>query len=160
MKRQAVLPGTFDPPTLGHLNVIQRASRLYDTLFVVIAVNAMKQCLFQEEERLSMMKDLLKEYPNVKVFTWEGLVADFCREHGIQVMIRGVRALADFGYEFELAMTNKQLNPEIETVFMPTDPQFFVLRSSAIKEMAAYGADISKMVPKRVADALVQKLGN
>ncbi len=155
-----MLPGTFDPPTLGHLNVIQRASRLFDTLYVVIAVNTMKQCLFQEEERLSMMEQLLEDYHNVEVMTWEGLVADFCREHSVPVMMRGVRALADFGYEFELAMTNKQLNPQIETVFMPTDPQFFVLRSSAIKEMAAYGADISTMVPKSVAEALMRKMGN
>ncbi len=157
--RQAVLPGSFDPPTLGHLNVIERAAKLFDTLYVVIAVNTMKQCFFDEEERLEMMRHLLKDIPNVKVLSWKGLVVNFCEEYNTHVIVRGVRALADFGYEFELAMTNKQLNPDIEIVFMPTDPKYFVLRSSAIKEMAAYGADIKKMVPEYVAEKLKNKMG-
>ncbi len=157
--KKAVLPGTFDPPTLGHLNVIERSAKLFDSLFVVIAVNTLKQCLFSEDERVDMMKHLLKDIPNVTVHSWHGLVVDFCRDHEVSVIVRGVRALADFGYEFELAMTNKQLNPDIDIVFMPTDPKYFVLRSSAIKEMASHGADITKMVPEYVAGMLKKKMG-
>lgn len=156
----AVLPGSFDPPTLGHLNLIDRSSRLYDNLYIVIAVNRMKKYLFSDTERLEMMQELLKKYDNIIITTWDRLIVDFAKKHNIPVMIRGVRALADFGYEFELAMTNKQLYPELEIMFMPTDPKYFVLRSSAIKELASNGADISKMVPKMVAERLEKKLGN
>lgn len=157
---KAVLPGTFDPPTLGHVNMVERASKLFDTLYVVIAVNRLKQTQFTEDERLTMMQELFVHLDNVQVMTWQGLVVDFASKHQANVIIRGVRALADFGYEFELAMTNKQLNPDIEVLFMPTDPKYFVLRSSAIKDMALHGADISKMVPRQVAQALMAKLGN
>ena len=156
----AVLPGSFDPPTLGHLNLIDRSSRLYDTLYIVIAVNRMKKYLFSDAERLEMMQELLKKYDNIIITTWDRLIVNNTKKHNIPVMIRGVRALADFGYEFELAMTNKQLYPELEIMFMPTDPKYFVLRSSAIKELASNGADISKMVPKMVAERLEKKLGN
>jgi len=103
---------------------------------------------------MAMLRDILEPFPNVRVVSWNGLVVDYARKEGINVMIRGVRALVDFGYEFELAMTNKQLYPNLEVLFMPTDPNYFVLRSSAIKEMAAFGADISTMVPKSVAEKL------
>jgi pantetheine-phosphate adenylyltransferase len=148
----AMLPGSFDPPTLGHLNIILRSAALYGKLYVVVADNIQKKCLFSAEERRDMLAELLAEHKNVEVFVWQGLVVDFARKHNIGVMIRGVRALVDFGYEFELAMTNKQLFPELEVLFMPTDPHYFLLRSSAIKEMAAYGADITSMVPPLVAE--------
>jgi len=156
---KAVLPGTFDPPTLGHMNVIKRAAKLFDTLYVMIAVNELKQCFFTEDERLEMMQHLLSEYQNIQVLTWKGLVVNFCKDYQVPVILRGVRALADFGYEFELAMTNKQLFPDIEIMFLPTDPKYFVLRSSQIKEMAAHGADISKMVPSYVVKKVHQKMG-
>jgi pantetheine-phosphate adenylyltransferase len=153
-----MLPGTFDPPTNGHLNLIERSARLFETLDVVVADNISKKCLFTADERMEMLRSMLAPYPNVRVVIWKGLVVDYARDERINVMIRGVRALVDFGYEFELAMTNKQLNPELEVLFMPTDPNYFVLRSSAIKEMAAFGADISKMVPKAVAEKLRKKV--
>ncbi|MCK9286580.1 MAG: pantetheine-phosphate adenylyltransferase [Sphaerochaetaceae bacterium] len=155
---KAMLPGTFDPPTNGHMNLIERSAKIFDSIAVVVADNISKKCLFTADERLSMLKELLKEYDNVEVVVWNGLIVDFAKQHNISVMIRGVRALVDFGYEFELAMTNKQLLPELEVMFMPTDPKFFVLRSSAIKEMAAFGADISKMVPELVAQKLVGRM--
>ncbi len=155
---RAILPGTFDPPTNGHLNLIERAAGLYDKLIVVVADNISKKCLFSGKERMEMLRDLLAPYPNVEVIAWHGLIVDCARQQGIQVMIRGVRALVDFGYEFELAMTNKALYPELEVLFMPTDPHFFVLRSSAIKEMAAFGADISSMVPRSVAEKLISRV--
>jgi pantetheine-phosphate adenylyltransferase len=155
---KAILPGTFDPPTNGHLNLIQRSADLFGKLVVVVADNISKKCLFTGEERLNMLKELLVDYPNVEVVSWNGLVVDYARAHNIQVMVRGVRALVDFGYEFELAMTNKALYPELEVLFMPTDPHYFVLRSSAIKEMAAFGADISSMVPRIVAEKLISRV--
>ena len=155
---RAMLPGTFDPPTNGHLNLIERAAGIFDQLYVIVANNSSKKCLFTADERASVLRKLLQNYPNVEVRIWDRMVVDFAREHDVAVMIRGVRALVDFGYEFELAMTNKQLNPDLEIFFMPTDPQFFVLRSSAIKEMAYYGADITKMVPQIVADLLITKI--
>lgn len=148
----AMLPGSFDPPTLGHLNIIERSAELYGKLYVVVADNIQKKCLFNAVERRDMLAELLADYPNVEVCVWQGLVVDFARKNNIGVMIRGVRALVDFGYEFELAMTNKQLFPELEVLFMPTDPHYFLLRSSAIKEMASYGADISSMVPPLVVE--------
>ncbi len=155
---RAMLPGSFDPPTNGHLNLIERAANIADELYVIIAVNHTKTYMFSEEERLGMMRELLKEYTNIRVLSWDKLIVEFAREYHIPVMIRGVRALADFEYEFELAMTNKQLYNELEVVFLPTDPKYFVLRASAIKELASYGAEIGSMVPEIVAEKLRYKL--
>lgn len=154
----AVLPGSFDPPTNGHLNLIHRAAGIFDKLHLVIAVNPRKEYLFPGIERLSLMQELVKDCDNVEVHLWDKLIVDFVHETGAKVIIRGVRALADFGYEFELAMTNKSLSAEVETIFMPTDPKYFVLRSSAIKEIAMLGGDITAMVPKIVAEKLNQRL--
>ena len=155
---QAVLPGSFDPPTNGHLNLIYRASRIFDKLYVVIAVNASKATLFSGEERYNLMHSLVEECSNVEVHLWDKLIVEFVRTVGAKVLVRGVRAFADFGYEFELAMTNKSLHSGIETIFMPTDPKYFVLRASAIKEIAEMGGNISTMVPPIVADALTARL--
>lgn len=156
--QKAIFPGTFDPPTNGHLNLIARAAKIFEVLHVVIAVNQAKKTLFTPEERLEMMEQLLEPYENVEVHLWHRLIVDYAVDIGAKVMLRGVRALADFGYEFELAMTNKELRPDLEIMFMPTDPKYFVLRSSAIKEIAMYDGDLSTMVPPQVADALRQKL--
>lgn len=157
---KAVLPGSFDPPTNGHINLIERASGIFDHLDVVIAVNAYKNSFFSAEERFEILSEILGKYDNVKLHLWDRLIVDFAREQGTSVMLRGVRALTDFGYEFELAMTNKGLYPELEIFFMPTDPKYFVLRSSAIKEIAQLGGDISPMVPAEVASAIHKKLKN
>lgn len=155
---RAMLPGTFDPPTNGHINLIKRASRLFEEVVVVVADNIAKKCLFNAEERLEMLGEIFAEYDNVEVVVWNGLIVDYAKRNDIGVMIRGVRALVDFGYEFELAMTNKQLYPDLEVLFMPTDPQYFVLRSSAIKEMANFGIDVSSMVPPVVARKLAERV--
>ncbi|MBI9096632.1 MAG: pantetheine-phosphate adenylyltransferase [Sphaerochaeta sp.] len=157
-KNIAMLPGSFDPPTNGHIDIIERSAALYDKLFVVVADNVQKTCLFTASERMAMLKQILKGYDNIEVMIYPGLVVQFAREHGVGVMIRGVRALVDFGYEFELAMTNKQLNSSLEVLFMPTSPKYFQLRSSAIKEMAAYGADISPMVPPLVVKMMGERI--
>ncbi len=157
-KNIAMLPGSFDPPTNGHIDIIERTAALYDKLFVVVADNVQKSCLFTAEERRDMLKEILKGYENIEVVIYPGLVVQFAQENRVGVMIRGVRALVDFGYEFELAMTNKQLNNALEVLFMPTSPKYFQLRSSAIKEMAAYGADISPMVPPLVVKMMGDRI--
>lgn len=154
----AMFPGSFDVLTLGHLDIIERCSRLYEKVFVVVANNVSKQSLFSAEERCLMIEENLKGFDNVEVHIWDGLVVDFAKKHDIGVIVRGVRNMADFGYEFELAETYKILCPEIEVLFMPTDPKYFLIRSSSIKEMAHYGADISKMVPQDVSEAVKRKL--
>lgn len=155
---KAMFPGSFDPPTNGHLNLIKRAAAIFDELYVVIAVNEQKKCLFSSQERFEMMSKLLDCYSNVTVSLWDNLVVRFAENHEIKVIIRGVRALVDFGYEFELAMTNKELSPDVDILFMPTDPKYFVLRSSAIKEIALLDGDIGAMVPPEVASALKRRL--
>ncbi|MFA7119150.1 MAG: pantetheine-phosphate adenylyltransferase [Sphaerochaetaceae bacterium] len=157
-KHVAMLPGSFDPPTFGHIDIIQRSARLYDKLYVVVADNVAKKCLFSAEERKQMLISLLSSFDNIEVVSYRGLVVEFARANSIGVMIRGVRALVDFGYEFELAMTNKQMNEELEVLFLPTSPKYFLLRSSAIKEMASYGADISRFVPPLVAREISNKI--
>ncbi|MBQ2050590.1 MAG: pantetheine-phosphate adenylyltransferase [Spirochaetales bacterium] len=154
----AMLPGSFDPPTVGHMDIITRTARLYDRLFVVIADNIAKKTLFSAEERKKMLEDLLAGYDNIEVCIWGGLVVDFAKEHDCGVVVRGVRAMNDFGYEFELAMTYKQMCPDLEVLFIPTDPKYFLIRSSSIKEMAVFGADISKMVPELVLNRVKAKL--
>jgi len=156
--QRIIYPGSFDPPTNGHLNIIQRASRLFDQLEIVIADNKQKKYFFTSEERFEMITEMVAGLPNVQVNLWEGLIVDFARNVGAKVILRGVRALSDFEYEFELSLINKGLNPQIETIFMPTDKKYFVLRSSAIKELAMFNGDVSSMVPPVVVRALKAKL--
>ena len=153
--KKAFFPGSFDPPTKGHLNLIKRASKLFDELHVVIAYNKDKIAFFDVKQRYELMQELLSDSSNITVHIWDKLIVDFAQKFEIPVVIRGVRALADFSYEFELAMTNKSLKPDLEIIFMPTDPKYFVLRSSAIKEIAQFGGDISSMVPPIVAKAVM-----
>ena len=157
---KAVFPGSFDPPTNGHLDIIQRASRLFDDVDVVISVNPAKQYMFTEQERLDMLTQLLSEYKNVQIHVWEGLIVNYAKEHGAKVLIRGIRSANDFSYEFELAHMNQNLNPQIETMFLPSKEKWGVVKSSSIKELAMFGGDISRMVPPLVVDALKQKLGS
>jgi pantetheine-phosphate adenylyltransferase len=156
-KIRAAFPGSFDPPTLGHLNIIERASSLFDELLVVVAGNRQKSCLFSSAERAAMMTELVNPWKNVSVGLCEGFVVDFIRERGIRLMLRGLRGASDFSYEFEVAMMNKSLDAGVETLFMNTDPRYLVLRSSTIKELASMQADVSAMVPPLVARALKKK---
>ncbi|AEJ19553.1 Phosphopantetheine adenylyltransferase [Gracilinema caldarium DSM 7334] len=154
---RAAFPGSFDPPTFGHLNIIERAVDIFDELHIVVAVNREKKYLFSPDERVAMMKDLVSHWSNVRVDMWDSLIVNYLSKKQIKVLIRGVRGVSDFSYEFDLSMMNKGLNPSIETIFMTTDPKYFVLRSSAIKELASFGGDVSKMVPPIVAEALKKK---
>ena len=155
---QVIFPGTFDPPTNGHLDLMRRAARMFGRVVVVIAVNPDKAALFTAQERLEMVTNLVRDLPNAEVHVWQGLIVEFARREGIHTLLRGVRALSDFEYEFELSMMNKALFPRIETIFLPTDQKYFVLRSSGIKEVARFGGDVRSMVPEVVARALTEKL--
>ena len=151
-------PGSFDPPTNGHLDIMKRAAGIFDQLEVVIADNPRKSYFFSAEERLAMISEMVADFPNVKVAVWRGLIVKYAEKIGARLILRGVRALADFDYEFELSMMNKALAPRIETIFMPTDQKYFVLRSSAIKEVALFDGDISEMVPPVVRKALQARI--
>ena len=154
---KAVFPGSFDPPTLGHLNIIERAAAIFDEVAVVVAENRQKKYLFTADERLEMIKVMVKPRKNVVCSIWDSLIVDFMKEKNIRLLIRGVRGMEDFSYEFELSMMNKALYPHIETIFMTTDPKYIVLRSSSIKELASFHGDVSMMVHPVVAKALKNK---
>jgi len=153
---KAAFPGSFDPPTLGHLNIIERSASIFDEITVVIAENSQKSYLFSAEERLEMVSALVKPLKNVSAAVCTGLIVDFCKKNALPVIIRGIRG-GDFSYEFELSMMNRALNPGIETIFLTTDPAYLVIRSSAIKELASFGGNVSSMVPPIVEAALKAK---
>jgi pantetheine-phosphate adenylyltransferase len=154
---KAAFPGSFDPPTLGHISIIKRAASIFNELTVVIAENRKKKYLFSAEERMVMIQELINDRKNVSVAICDSLIVDFMKEKDIKLLVRGIRGLEDFSYEFEVSMMNKSLDPDIETIFMTTDPKYFVIRSSSIKELASFNADLSGMVPSLVAKALKEK---
>ncbi|MBR6295949.1 MAG: pantetheine-phosphate adenylyltransferase [Treponema sp.] len=153
----AVFPGSFDPPTFGHLNIIERCSRLFDDIDVVVAVNPDKKYLFSAEERLSMLTELTEDFSNVSVHVCNTLISDYCAKVGAKVLLRGIRNTNDFSYEFDLSLINRSLNQQVETLFVPTEQRYFLIRSSSIKELARYGGDISGMVPPIVDKAIKEK---
>ncbi|MBN2251533.1 MAG: pantetheine-phosphate adenylyltransferase [Candidatus Altiarchaeota archaeon] len=155
---KAIYPGSFDPPTNGHLDIMNRAAVIFDQLEIVIADNPQKKYMFTADERFEMITTMVAEFPNVQVTIWRGLIVEFAEKINAKVILRGVRALSDFDYEFELSMMNRALNPRIETLFMPTDQKYFVLRSSGIKEVATFGGDISGMVPPIVEQKLKARI--
>ena len=154
---KAVFPGSFDPLTLGHINIIERASTIFEELAVVVAENPQKKYLFSAAERLEMMKEAIKPFKNIRCLVWDSLIVEFMKREDIRIIIRGIRGMDDFSYEFELSMMNKALYPHIETFFMSTDPKYIVLRSSSIKNLASFQGDVSRMVPPMVAEALKAK---
>lgn len=156
--KTAIFAGTFDPPTYGHLNIIERAKNTFDELHVVVALNQGKKCLFSPDERLNMLQQLTGQWDNVKVSIWDKLIVDYAKKQKAKILVRGVRNIGDFSYEFDLALMNRGLAADIETVFIPTDPKYFILSSSSIKELALFGGDISTMVPSVVAEKLAEKM--
>ncbi len=155
--RRAVCPGSFDPPTFGHLDIISRAAGLFDEVTVAVLVNENKQGLFTVDERLSMLGEMVSEFDNVKVASFEGLLVDFCRDNGIQAIVKGLRAVSDFDYELQMAQMNSSL-ADVETVFIPTSPEWSFLASSLVKEVARFGGDVSKLVPSYVFERLKERL--
>ena len=155
---KAVFAGSFDPPTYGHLNVIERASKLFDCVDVVISVNPDKKYMFNENERFEMLSEMIKPFSNVELHIWDGLIVKYAEQVGAKVLVRGIRTQNDFLYEFDLALMNKALDANIETMFIPTDEEFAIVKSSSIKELAKFGGNISKMVPPNVEETLRRKL--
>ena len=154
---KAVYPGSFDPITNGHLNIINRASKLYDELIVLVAISPAKKPFFSIEEKVNMIKDSVKNLPNVKVDFYEGLVVDYASKNNVQVLVRGLRAVSDFEYEFQLAAANRFINNEIEMVFFMANSENNFISSSMIKEMALAGQDVSSLVPPMVTKYLKEK---
>jgi pantetheine-phosphate adenylyltransferase len=154
--RRAVCPGSFDPVTNGHVDVITRAAALYDELVVAVLVNPGKAGLFPVEERMELLRDAVAELPNVTVDSFQGLLVDYCRAHDIPVIVKGLRAVSDFEYELQMAQMNREL-AGIETLFVPTSPQVGHLSSSLVKQIATFGGDVSRLVPKAVDDRLRER---
>jgi pantetheine-phosphate adenylyltransferase len=159
MTRKAIYPGTFDPVTYGHLDVIKRASALYDKVFVAVAESGDKSPLFSLEERVAMIRESITEYKNVEVESFASLAVDYAVDKAAKVVVRGLRMISDFEYEFQMALTNRKLNSGIETVFMMPNESYSYLSSKLIKEIAYLGADVSKFVPQNVEKKLKEKFG-
>ncbi len=157
MMRIAVYPGTFDPVTYGHLDVIKRVSSLFDKVYVAVATSSHKKVLFSAEERIDMLTEAVAEYDNVVVEDFNGLAVDYVKKKGAKVVVRGLRMISDFEYEFQMALTNRKLSPDIETVFMMPNESYSYLSSKLIKEIAFMSADVSEFVPKNVEKKLKEK---
>jgi pantetheine-phosphate adenylyltransferase len=155
--RRAVCPGSFDPVTLGHLDIIGRSSLLYDEVVVAVGMNAAKNRMFSFEERTAMLQEATAQYGNVVVDSFDGLIVDFCKEQSIQVIVKGLRAISDFDYELQMAQMNHGL-AGIETLFMTTNPLYSFLSSSLVKEVATYGGDVSGLVPEAAGRRLLDRL--
>ncbi|GAA4619519.1 pantetheine-phosphate adenylyltransferase [Saccharopolyspora hordei] len=150
-------PGSYDPVTNGHLDIIERASKLFDEVVVAVLINKSKKSLFTVEERLEMLREVAAPWPNVRVDAWHGLLVDYCRTNGIGAIVKGLRAVSDFDYELQMAQMNQQLSG-VETMFMSTNPQYSFLASSLVKEVATYGGDVSDLVPPTIEQRLRQRL--
>ena len=157
MKKIAVYPGSFDPITNGHVDIIKRGLRMFDELIILVAYNLNKKTLFSVEERQAMIQEVIKECKNVRVDCSDGLLVDFVKESGANVILRGLRALSDFEYEFQLALINRRLNREIETVFLMTGYKWFYTSSTIIKEAASHGGSVKGLVPEIVNLKLTEK---
>jgi pantetheine-phosphate adenylyltransferase len=155
--RRAVCPGSFDPITNGHLDVIERASKFFDEVIVAVGINASKNRLFEPDERVEMIREATVGLPNVSVDTFQGLIVDFCKARGVQAIVKGLRAVSDFDYELQMGQMNRSL-AQVDTLFMPADPHYSFLSSSLVKEVATYGGDVSGLVPEAVLRRLRERL--
>lgn len=155
--KKAIYPGSFDPVTLGHIDVIERASKLFDYLIIGVLNNSAKTPLFSTEERVNMLEEVTKHIPNVEVRSFDGLTVDFAKECGANAVVRGLRAVTDFEYELQIAQLNRVISSEIDTVFLTTDLKYAYLSSSSVKEVAAYGGNISQFVTPLVETKVKKK---
>ena len=155
--KKAIYPGSFDPLTLGHLDIIERSARIVDELVVGVLNNSAQNSLFSLDERVSMIKEMTDSMPNVTVTSFNGLLVDYMREIDATIIVRGLRAVTDFEYELQIAQTNHVENPEVETIFLTTSLQYSYLSSTIVKEFASYGGDLSKFVPARFIDRIYDK---
>lgn len=156
MKR-VVCPGSFDPITFGHLDIIERASSIFDEVLIAVMVNQVKKTLFTVEERIAMTEEVTAKYPNVKVDSWSGLLVDYCKKNDISIILKGLRAVTDFDYELQMSQVNLQLQG-VETLFLSTAPAHSFLSSSLVKEIASYGGDVSSYIPAPLLARLKDRL--
>ena len=157
---KAICPGSFDPVTLGHLDIVRRAARTFDQVVVTVLANPRKQALFSVEERLEMLRESTADIPNVSVASADGLLVDFARQVGAQVIVKGLRPIQDFEYEWQMGMVNKELASDIETYFLMSRMVFSHLSSSIVRELSAFGRDVDTLVPPGVAERLRRKFSN
>jgi len=155
--RRAVCPGSFDPPTNGHLDVVGRASALFDEVVVAVLVNKAKKSLFTVDERIAMLAEITVPYPNVSIGSFHGLLVDYCRDNGIHAIVKGLRAVTDFDYELQMAQMNQRLSG-VDTVFMSTSPEYSFVSSSLVKEVATFGGDVAHLLPETVHRRLLDRI--
>jgi pantetheine-phosphate adenylyltransferase len=155
--RRAVCPGSFDPVTNGHLDIVGRAAELFDEVVVAVLVNKSKRSLFTVEERMAMLTETTAEHPNVTVGSFHGLLVDYCREHGIAAIVKGLRAVTDFDYELQMAQMNQRLSG-VDTLFLSASPEYSFVSSSLVKEVATYGGDVAHLLPENVHRRLIARL--
>ncbi len=154
----AICPGSFDPVTVGHMDIITRAAAIFDKVYVAVLHNPKKHPAFTEEERVELLKTATAGIPNVEVETWGGLLTDYAAHKGAGVIVKGLRAVSDYEYEFQMALANRKLRPEIETVFLTTSSENMFLSSSVVKQIASFGGDISSFVPAELRDVIKERL--
>lgn len=158
--KTVICPGSFDPVTLGHLDIIERASGLFDRVLVVVFYNMDKNPCFTVEERVDLLREVTKKYDNVEVDSYEGLLVDYAKEKGAVAVVKGLRAVSDFEYEFQMSMINKKLYGDMETIYLNTSQDYMYLSSSVVKQIATLGGDISNFVPECIHDKIVDRLLN
>ena len=158
MNKKAICPGSFDPVTVGHLDIVGRAAQLFDEVVVVVMNNSAKTPLFSADERVDMLKKVTADMPNVSVDRYDGLLADYAKEKDANVVVKGLRAVSDFEYEFQMALTNKKLNHELDTVFLTTKAENMYLSSSLVRQVGAMGGDISEFVPAEIKEQVLARL--
>ena len=158
MNKTVICPGSFDPVTLGHLDVITRASKLFDRVIVGVLVNSSKKPIFSIDERIELLKEVTEHLNNVEIVGFNGLLAQYCEEHGVDAIVKGLRAVTDFEYEFQMALANKKLNTELDTVFLMTDQKYLFLSSTIVRDIARHGGDISELVSEEVREDILKKL--
>ncbi len=156
----AIYPGSFDPITLGHLNIIRRAARIFDRVVVCVMKNREKTPMFTIEERMDMVRRSTERFGNVQVATTDKLLAEYARQYKGAVIVKGLRAVSDFDYEFQIALVNKKMNPNLETLFLTSSEKYMFLSSTVVKEMAAYGADLTEFVPREIIQDVIDKTKN
>ena len=155
--KTVICPGSFDPITNGHLDIIERSSKIFEKVIVAVLINSSKTATFTAEERIDLLKTATAHIPNVEVVSFNGLLAQFAQDRNAKVIIKGLRAVSDFEYEFQMSLTNTKLNPNVETLFMTTKSENMYLSSSIVREVARYGGDISDMVPTVITDKIYKK---
>ena len=156
--KTVICPGSFDPVTMGHVDIITRASHMFDKVIVAVLVNSNKKPCFSTDERVSLLNEALCGLDNIEIVCFDGLLADYAKTCNADAVVKGLRAVSDFEYEFQMALTNKQLNPQLETIFFNTSKEYLYLSSSMVRQVASLGGDISEFVPPCIHDRIVEKL--